>query len=75
MNLVRVHRHLQNMTQYDLGRKLGLDQSVISKIEKGLMKVSPELQNRIASVLGLEKTVLFPNAQIRGNNAKSLDSS
>ena len=64
MNLVRVHRQLQNMTQYDLGRKLGLDQSIISKIEKGLIKVSPELQTRIASVLGLEKTVLFPDAKI-----------
>ncbi len=61
MNLIRIHRQLQNMTQYDLGRKLGLDQSIISKIEKGLIKVSPELKSRIASALGLKETVLFPD--------------
>ena len=61
VNLIRIHRQLQNLTQCDLGQKAGLDQSVISKIEKGFIKVSSERRVRIALALGLKESILFPN--------------
>ena len=60
MNLVRIHRQIQGMSQFDLGRKIGLDQSVISKVERGEIKLNSEKMSLIARTLGVSENVLFP---------------
>lgn len=51
-------RKNQGMSQEELGRVAGVSQSDISRIERGW--VPPEdLQERVASVLGVSRDVLF----------------
>lgn len=47
------------MSQEDLAKKTGIDQSDLSKIEKGLSNPSIKLINRIAKGLGTKVEILF----------------
>ena len=47
------------MSQEDLAKKTGIDQSDLSKIEKGLSNPSVKLINRIAKGLGTKAEILF----------------
>lgn len=47
------------MSQEDLAKRTGIDQSDLSKIEKGLSNPSVKLINRIAKGLGTKVEILF----------------
>lgn len=50
------------MNQADLARLVGVTQETISKAERGTLKLSPDVQARIAAVLGSSPDTLFPDA-------------
>lgn len=52
---LREIRTLAGMSEAEMGRKIGYDQSAVSRLEKGQMKMNPELQ---AHILGQMLPVL-----------------
>lgn len=56
---MRVARILCEYSQGDLGQRVGLDKSMISRIENG-MPLGPEHQDAIADALGKTVEHLFP---------------
>lgn len=52
-------RRLKRITQQELAAKLGLSPTLLSNIERGLKKPSPQLLERIALALDVEKEELF----------------
>lgn len=61
MNLVKIHHQLANLSQIELAQKTGIDQSVLSKIERGQIPVSDEKKILISKALDLNITKLFPH--------------
>ena len=50
-NMIKEKRLEQNLTQEQLAEKVGIDQSDLSKLEKGLLNPSIKMLNRIAKGL------------------------
>lgn len=56
------------MSQEDLARLADITQESVSKAERGLIRLQPHVQERIATVLGAPREELFPEsfAPVRG---------
>lgn len=55
-------RRARTLNQSDLARLVGVTQETISKAERGALRLTPDLQTRIATVLGAPRHELFPEA-------------
>jgi DNA-binding XRE family transcriptional regulator len=55
-----VRQRRGDRTQSWLAQEVGCDQTTISRIERGIYKLGPELMISLAAVLGCELEVLFP---------------
>jgi len=51
------------MSQEDLSRLAGITQETLSKAERGLIRLRPDLQERIAAILGTPRAQLFPESE------------
>lgn len=56
---IRALRRLKRMTQQELATKLGFSATLLSYMERGLRKPSPQLLERIAEELNVGKEELF----------------
>lgn len=56
----RLRARRGSMTQETLARLAGLDQSTISRLERGLVAPSDELKWKLAGALGVTVEALFP---------------
>ena len=50
----------RSITQIDLARMVGLTQEHLSRIENGKAQLAPDMQARIATILGSTAETLFP---------------
>lgn len=48
------------MNQEDLARLVGISQESLSKAERGILRLSPDVQARIAAILGVSRQEIFP---------------
>jgi transcriptional regulator with XRE-family HTH domain len=55
-------RRTRTLSQQQLAKVLGVSQQTFSKYEKGKLMPSPDMQARIAAVLGVARHELFPEA-------------
>lgn len=53
-------RRARTLNQADLARLTGVTQETISKAERGILRLSPDVQERIAAILGASRQELFP---------------
>ena len=53
---IKEKRIALNLSQFDLAKRVGIDQSDLSKIEKGLSNLTVKMMNRIAKGLGTKIT-------------------
>jgi len=60
VNPFRMNRMLRGLRQSDLAALVGVPQTMISGIEIGKIKASPNEQKRIARALGVPAETLFP---------------
>jgi transcriptional regulator with XRE-family HTH domain len=60
MNLVKIYRHLANLSQIELSEKTGIDQSVLSKIERNQIPISCDKKTLISKALNVDLKILFP---------------
>jgi len=61
--IIQSNLELKNMTQAELGKRLGLSQKAISKYVTGKSLPSIETLSNICSILDVNVTVFFPNNQ------------
>lgn len=61
--IIQSNLELKNMTQAELGKRLGLSQKAISKYVTGKSLPSIETLGNICSVLDVNVTAFFPNNQ------------
>lgn len=57
---LRQMRLTRTMKQDDLARMVEITQESLSKAERGLIQLRPEIQARLAAVLGVSPADLFP---------------
>lgn len=55
-------RRARTLNQSELARLVGVSQETISKAERGKLRLSGDVQARIASVLGTARHELFPES-------------
>ncbi len=55
-------RRLRTISQEDLARIVGITQESLSKAERGLLRLSPDVQGVLAAVLGSSREELFPSS-------------
>ena len=55
-------RRARSITQMDLARLVGLTQERLSMAERGRAQLAPDMQARIATILGSTAETLFPEA-------------
>jgi len=51
------------MSQEDLARLASVTQETISKAERGILELRPDVQERIAAILGTSRKELFPESE------------
>lgn len=56
-------RRTRTMSQEDLARLVGVTQESISKAERGVIRLTPDVQARIAAILGSTRAELFPESE------------
>jgi len=54
-------RRVRTLNQEDLARLVGIGQQSLSKIERGLLVPSVDVQERLAAILGASRQLLFPD--------------
>ncbi len=59
-NSLKMTRHLAGLSQYEVGRRSGISQPLVSNLERGHLRPSQELRLRLADALGVPADVLFP---------------
>jgi len=62
MNRIRFFRRQANLTQMELAKAVGVNRLKVLRWEKGLTKVPWEARSGIASALGLDYRLIFPEA-------------
>lgn len=60
-NKLKYYRRLLNWTQEQLAEAVGSRYQYIGRYERGMIGTPKDLQEKIASVLGLPKKVIFPD--------------
>ena len=60
-------RRARTLNQGDLARLVKISQQSLSKIERGLLIPSRDLQERLAAVLGVSVADLFPSAEAKAS--------
>jgi len=56
-------RQTRTLNQEDLARLVGISQQSLSKAERGIIALRPDVQARIAAVLGAPVADVFPQEQ------------
>lgn len=56
-------RRTRTLNQEDLARLAGVTQETISKAERGRLRLAPDVQARIAAILGAPRAELFPDQE------------
>ena len=56
-------RRSRTINQSELARLAGVTQETISKAERGTLRLSPDVQARIAAILGASRKELFPESE------------
>lgn len=56
-------RVARTISQADLAKLVGVTQETISKAERGILRPSPDVQARLAAVLGASSDDLFPSRE------------
>lgn len=56
---------MRTISQEDLARLAGITQESLSKAERGKLRLSPDVQALIATILGSSRHELFPSAEER----------
>jgi len=56
-------RRTRTISQEDLARLAGVTQETISKAERGTRQLSPDVQARVAAILGVTRAELFPTEE------------
>jgi len=56
-------RRSRTINQQDLARLVGISQQSLSKAEQGILRLSPDVQARLAAVLGASRQELFPESE------------
>ncbi len=51
---------MRTIPQEDLARLAGITQESLSKAERGILRLSPDVQALIATILGSSREELFP---------------
>ncbi|MBA7529294.1 hypothetical protein ES705_21490 [subsurface metagenome] len=64
-NRIRQYRQLLQLTQEDLAKAIGSYQIKIGRYERADIRTPEEIKEKIASVLGLPLTVVFPEDEER----------
>lgn len=54
-------RKSRTLDQETLARLAGITQESLSKAERGILRLSPDVQALIATILGASRTDLFPD--------------
>jgi transcriptional regulator with XRE-family HTH domain len=62
---LRAAREMLGITQAELARRVGVDQSLISRIERGEVKPWPKIRREAATALGFDEDLLFPAPESR----------
>jgi transcriptional regulator with XRE-family HTH domain len=60
INKIRYYRRLLNWTQEQLAEAVGSRYQYIGRYERGMYRTPKDLQEKIASVLGLPVKTIFP---------------
>lgn len=61
---LRNHRKARTMDQETLARLAGITQESLSKAERRILRLSPDVQARIATLLGVSRAELFPEKAV-----------
>lgn len=54
-------RRQRTISQEDLARMSGITQESLSKAERGILRLSPDVQGLIATILGVSRAEIFPS--------------
>ena len=57
---LRLVRILRGVTQDDLAVGIGVDPAIIGRIERGVIRGTPEQRRRLAQILKIPESQLFP---------------
>jgi transcriptional regulator with XRE-family HTH domain len=57
-SLIRGARLERKLTQEDVAYKVGVEQTALSKMERGVLRPAPEMACKIARVLGLDERLV-----------------
>ena len=56
---LRLIREALGLTQAEVARRTGIDQSLISRAERGLIETWPKFRRETSEALGIPESVLF----------------
>lgn len=54
-------RRTRTLSQEELARLANITQESLSKAERGVIRLRPDIQERIAAILGTPRAELFPD--------------
>jgi transcriptional regulator with XRE-family HTH domain len=58
---LRNTRRTRTLSQEELARLAGITQESLSKAERGIIQLRPDVQARLAAILGVSRDELFPS--------------
>jgi transcriptional regulator with XRE-family HTH domain len=62
-NQLRILRFLSGLSQEQLAVRVGVDQAIIGRIERGAIRGTPLQRKRLAEILEVGEDTLFPSGQ------------
>jgi transcriptional regulator with XRE-family HTH domain len=66
-NNLRMARVLGQLSQEDLAARIKVDPSIVGRIERGVIRGTPEQRSRLAQVLDMPEDHLFPKSEAEEN--------
>lgn len=70
---LRVARILRGFSQDDLAGRIGVDPAIISRIERGVIRGTPEQRKRLVQILKIPKIGLFPEGKVEEISSRDLN--